>query len=183
LVNAYLPTAPSSDESPESLCREGNADYGTLVLGCFDRVFNPEVCGARGIFPGIVDARVLRWFNRLYDRDFDEWLAQVAPDALAFREASLEKGWDPVRMQRLAADLYLGEPDGAIAKVYASQADQVACRRLLQAAFDRNSPLPPRQVAGWEDRLHDWYRANRHRFVYDYAKHRFVVDDGHSALP
>jgi hypothetical protein len=127
-----------------------------------------------------VNLMLLRWLNRAYDHDLDEWLAQAAPAALAFRKAQLEKGFDPAVALRRIAIPYIDER--AIDALFPRQEDRDGCRQLFRVVYhdvlpseQRVEALEPPVRSGWQDRLVAWYQENRPYFVYDFSKHRFVV--------
>ena len=134
-----------------------------------------------GIYPGVPDGRVMRWLNKIYDIDIDDWLAKEAPAALEFRNRQLSKGYDPIQaFTQFRANLHEGIIDEGIKAVFRDPEDQRACRQLIEAVYDDESALHPPHTKGAEDRLRTWYRTHRGSLVYDSGKHRFVVNDKRS---
>lgn len=136
-----------------------------------------ELMASPNFWPG--DENVLRWLNRFYGDDFDEFLAKGAPEVLAFRNKELARGYDPVAF---LSDPYLvaRQPDyfddKGLAKIYSDPSDRSAMERLGQLVEThrlQSSRMHPTDEC--RKKLVDWYKANRSRLVYDAAKLRFVV--------
>lgn len=128
---------------------------------------------------------VLRWLNRVGDYDLDDWLAVKAPEALAFRNRELKKGYDPaVAFPYFAGDFIEGMMDEGIKAVYPDTNDRKACRQLIEAVYGLyRSPLLVPRAEGWQVRLQQWYWENRHHLVYDFEKHRFVLKTDSEQIP
>lgn len=149
------------------------ADKGTYapVLSLLDSTMKRDLLYS--------DPCLIRWLNRLGSDDIDELLAAKAPQALAWRNQQLQKGFDPLVAfySGLAGPVTQGTLEVAIRQIYPDAEDQERCRELFDLAYGQfEGP------SGWEDRLREWYWKNRERFVYDFERHRFVVEkarDGH----
>ena len=124
--------------------------------------------------------RFERWLNRKFDQDVDKWLADRAPDALAFRNRELARGYDPIgSMYRLMDGEELEPISVGYKAVFADQDDQVACARLLIAMwglpFADGKDIAVPNIKGWAARLQTWYWDNRSKLKYDWDTHRFAV--------
>jgi hypothetical protein len=177
LVPMHLPIARPGRWIPEDevvgwLSERQGIPYDELRLELLDDVMKADSTQGGLEYKQFVDYRTIRWLNRIYDLDLDEWLARVSPRALAFRNEALRKGYDPVVVFERFGRALLDEGTKA---VFDSSSDREACRELLEAVFNYRSPLHPPWVAGWQDRLRAWYWENRQRLVYDFERHRFVI--------
>ena len=188
LLTLYLPLWPAmlSELNVRDWIHQNlDTPYGELCLKIMDDAIDAED-GKGGLrYGNVADPRFTRWFNRIYDEDLDTWLASVAPEALAFRNRELSKGYDPVVVfDAFAARVRagVGLTDEGIHLVIPER-DWAACRRLVLAALVPESEYYPRPRPGWEARLRAWYRANRARFEYDFQKHRFVVREPAGSSP
>jgi hypothetical protein len=152
---------------------ESNKSYEQMRLEVLDRHLAPS---ARLLEPMSVDIPCIRWLNRLQDWDIDEWLAQKAPAALEFRNTQLRKGYDPLFLGCEVGPAHGKIEEALSAGLYPDPKDQAAFRQLQDATHLPGSPLYPPERHGWQDRLRTWYRSNRPFLVYDFSKHRFVVD-------
>ena len=162
-------------ELVEWLLNAETVEYGELRLRLLDQLIRLRFEDG-GLFPLTSDIRVMRWLNRIFDEDIDDWLRAHCPEALAFRDAQLKKGYDPIVAFRCFCGNveYAGVPEGCWA-VLAHADERAACHKLIQVAYNATSPLYPPQQDGWLERLRAWYETNRARLVYDSARHRFVV--------
>jgi|GEM_PF-1145558 len=133
---------------------------------------------------GFAPIRLVRWLNRLYEYDLDQWLAKKAPEALAFRNRELKKGYDPaIAFEIFETNLYdfQGVVDEGIKAVFTDERDRRACHQLIEVIYGEplESPqLCPRRWINddkWKNRLRQWYWNNRDHFVYDFEKLRFEV--------
>lgn len=152
-------------------------DYDNARLRLLDAIMleSPQLIERQQFYATI------RWLNRMYDVDLDEWLAQVAPNVAEFRQRQLRLGYDPALVfKRLLGDRFREEAIGA---AFPAQQDRENCAALLEMlyghAFASGSPqssgarlLPS---PGWRARLIDWYRENRSALRYNTELHRFEV--------
>jgi hypothetical protein len=141
-------------------------------LGLLDDVMNNPLNW--GLLYG--NAGLIRWLNRLGAEDVDEVLAQKAPEALAWRNEQLKKGFDPLVAFDFEEAIYDGQLNNAVAKVYSDATDRKRCRELFGTVFSYIRKHDYNGHKGWEDQLRAWYRQNRDHLVYDWAKHRLVVE-------
>jgi len=135
---------------------------------------------------GFAPIRLVRWLNRLYEYDLDKWFEEKAPDALAFRNRELKKGYDPIiAFSIFETNLYdwQGVVDEGIKAVFTNEKDRRACRKLIEVIYGYPTESPelcPRRWSfgdEWKEQLRDWYWGNRDQLVYDYEKLRFVVEE------
>jgi hypothetical protein len=181
LLSVYLPIDRSShllssspmsgDDRVEVFLEETNdLTYEVLCLRLLDEILKPEFD-----IEGITD-HIERWLNLRYGQDIDEWLADKAPDALAFRNRELARGYDPVvSFRRLYRET--GNVDEGIKAVFADQESKALCHRLLDAVYGYlgKSPMHIPHTEGWQKRVRGWYAQHRNELRYDPDKHRFVV--------
>lgn len=124
--------------------------------------------------PAWVDPAPVRWLNRFYGAEFDEVLAREAPEALAFRNREIGRGYDPVSLvtRYLLFDPGKMKCDARLLReIYPDASDRDAMEKLLRVL---SSPEPA-GADNWHQDLISWYKANRSSLVYDPAKRRFVV--------
>ena len=157
--------------------------FDETVLSALDSHINQDYAHG-GLHPRIIDERVLRWLNRVYDVDFDSWLAAKAPVAYKFRKEQLAKGYDPVSIvsgyvYRAMSDHQLKE---ALDAIYTNPQDRKAFEELIRIIHDDLSTLHPQPTSGWEQRLRRWYRSQRALLKYDPSLGRFVPMKGPAEL-
>jgi hypothetical protein len=125
---------------------------------------------------------VLMWLNRFYGVDFDEWLAEKAPEVLAFRYKELARGYDPVALL-VNPWIWLRTDEATLKQIFPDEAERTCMKKL--AAFVKGavspSQLPGQAGAGWQAKFMAWYTANRHNLVYDRVRRRFVVKEPETA--
>jgi hypothetical protein len=163
------------DDHVRALATIGERSYEDVLLEQMDCVFTESRLRG-GLYQCGFDNRIKRFLNRIGDQDIDEWLAQVAPAALEFRNREVATGYDPVSAfenLRTSADVDVD----ALAKILPAE-DRAVCRELLLATVVPGSATYPPIRADWEDRLRAWYWANRASFKYDPDKLRLVVATG-----
>lgn len=177
LLSVHLPIGRSSPLLDDSRVMEWLEDnrhrsYEELCLSLLDDIMKTEQAINRN------DRSVLRWLNHMYDQDLDKWLEEKAPDALAFRNQELARGYDPiVAYDRLRYNLDEGILDEGIKALFADQPTQAACHRLLDVTQGYGvSPIRVSDASGWEKRIQNWYTQHRGRLKYDRDKHRFTAD-------
>ena len=166
------------EEVVESLQIYRRKGFGEIRLGLLDQVMKPASFQEGGPYIPVAWFGALRWLNRARDHDLDEWLARNAPEALAFRNSQLAKGYDPITaLSDLEGPLRFGFPDERINDVFADPGEQAACGQLLKIVYDPNSALYAEAAPGWQERLCEWYWKNRESLVYDFDKRRFIVKE------
>jgi hypothetical protein len=187
-LNKHLPIASSSNllsSSPvawgdliEKLLEETkDLSYEDLCLRLLDECMKSELDVEMN------SGQIERWLDLRYDQDIDEWLADKAPDALAFRNRELARGYDPVvSFSRLC--MATGIVDEGFKAVFADQDSRESCHRLLDAVYGDvgNSPMQIPSTEGWQKRVREWYAQHRSELRYDRDKHRFIIG-GPSTLP
>ena len=146
--------------------------YAQIQLEILDGMMKPERYQMTR-----ADPFLRRMLNRLNDRDLDEWLKESHPIAYQYRQRELAKGYDPA--DTLATDLgslieWDGDLEAAVKDIYREESDRQGCKELVTAIYKVRYDLSVRKD-DWEDRLREWYRANRGHFVYDPKLHRFIV--------
>jgi hypothetical protein len=157
--------------------------YQEVCFQFMDDLMRHEKPDALSYFLG--ERWVVRWLNRVGDYDLDDWLAQKAPEAFAFRNRELKKGYDPaVAFPYFAGDFIQGMKEEGIKAMFQDTKDRKACRQLIEAVYGPyGSPLLVPRAEGWRVRLRQWYWQNRDHLAYDFEKHRFVVKTGSEQIP
>jgi hypothetical protein len=185
LVQAFLPVRRSvdyvqDDKVVDWMGRQiADKNCDDIVLDVMDELVKAKYEDG-GMYPGVMDERVLRWLGRIYDIDLDSWLATKAPVILKFRQEQLSKGYDPASSFNCDNNIANGLLDEAMVAIYSRPQDQEACKQLLDAVYPNElpggvrSPLHPQMSPGWEQRLKGWYWSQRPSLRYDSSLLRFV---------
>jgi hypothetical protein len=187
LVELFLPIRRPADYwQPEKVMdwlgrQLADKTFDQIVLDEMDAFLKVSYAEG-GMYPGLIDERVLRWLNRAYDVDLGAWLADKAPAVLEFRRAQLVKGYDPATSFGLYGNASDGLLDEAMAAIYLKPEDRKACQELLEAVYPgllpggNRSPLHPEPAEGWEQRLRDWFQGRRPVLRYDPARMHFAAE-------
>ena len=185
LLTRFLPGGPTEDYWYKDKVMDwlgkqlAEKSFNEIVLHLLDKLMKEDYAHG-GLHPGIIDDRVMRWFNRVYDTDLDSWLEAKTPVAFKFRREQLAKGYDPITI--VSGYVYRAMSDGqlqeALDVIYPSAEDRKGCQELLEVVNDNLSPLHPQPTAGWEQRLKDWYWSQRSSLRYDSVLLRFVPQTG-----
>ncbi len=122
---------------------------------------------------------LLRWLNRHDGENFDAVLAREAPDALAFRNRELAKGYEPVfafgPLQDSSSPSEVNEQ--ALRLLFSEPCDRKACSELLQVSWRRGGVMTNQGIEDLRKAMINWYWENRSKLRYDFTKHRFVVPE------
>jgi hypothetical protein len=130
---------------------------------------------------GPSDPHVLRWLNRYYGDDLDDWIAQQSKSVSDFRERAFALGYDPLTIfSGVRYPVFLAQRSDT-GSIWPDKNDARACAHLLTLCpFVSSGPAaeggprhPPEE--GWRDRLRKWYKDNRAVLRYDFRRHRFVT--------
>ncbi len=121
------------------------------------------------------DYVALRWLNRYYAVDVDEWLGANCPEALALRNTELARGYDVLLAANpgRAGTTYWVTDDDARA-LWSDEASRRGFDFLGRCLGPAGTGPRPAS-AGWRAALLKWYQENRSRLVYDADERRFAV--------
>jgi len=126
------------------------------------------------------DSGVLRFLGRHYDAGFEEQLATIAPDTLAFYNREVAKGYEPIwALNNLDERHHVPGADRAIASLLPDPNDQKALTRIFNLYHTEPASASDET---WRSRLIEWYTANRDKLRYDMGKHRFVLPGAEQPL-
>jgi len=124
------------------------------------------------------DNGVMRWLNRYNGYDLDERLGMASASAVAFRNAELRRGYDPL-MAYWAFFPQMNNnyvPKGGLAEVFPNPDEREACKKLF-AAYKAEEVVAQHSLISdaWRERLTRWYTAARPYLKWDPSLCRFTV--------